>query len=73
MQEEITILQQQAFAAIEQAPDANSLEAIRVEYLGKKGKLTDILKNLVNLSVEEKPKVGQFVNQAKRDISACIE
>ncbi len=49
MQEEIDILQQQAFAAIEQAQDANSLETIRVEYLGKKGKLTDILKNLVNL------------------------
>lgn len=71
--QDITTLQQQAFSAIEQAQDASSLEAIRVDYLGKKGRLTDILKTLVNLSVEDKPKMGQLVNQAKRDISACIE
>ena len=71
--QDLATLQQQAFAAIEQTQDANGLEAIRVEYLGKKGRLTDILKNLVNLSAEEKPKMGQLVNQAKRDISACIE
>lgn len=71
--QDITILQQQAFGAIDQAKDVDSLEAIRVEYLGKKGKLTDLLKNLVNLSVEERPRVGQFVNQSKREISARIE
>lgn len=71
--QDLATLQQQAFAAIEHATDANSLEAIRVEYLGKKGRLTDILKNLVNLSAEEKPKMGQLVNQVKRDISECIE
>ena len=69
---DLTILQQQAFDAIEQAQDASILEAIRVEYLGKKGKLTEILKNLVNLSAEDKPKMGQLVNQTKRDISACV-
>ncbi len=71
--QDIIILQQQALAAIEQAMDANVLDAIRVDYLGKKGRLTDILKNLVHLSAEEKPKMGQLVNQAKRDISAAIE
>ena len=71
--QDITILQQQAFLAIENADDAGVLEAIRIDYLGKKGRLTDILKNLVNLSAEDKPKMGQLVNQAKRDISACIE
>lgn len=71
--QDLTLLQQEAIRAIEKAQDASSLEVIRVEYLGKKGKLTDILKNLVNLSVEEKPKMGQLVNQAKRDITACIE
>ncbi len=71
--QDITILQQQAFAAIETAQNASVLEAIRVDYLGKKGRLTEILKNLVNLSAEDKPKMGQLVNQAKRDISVCIE
>ena len=51
--QDITNLQQQAVAVIEQAQDVSILEAIRVEYLGKKGKLTEILKNLVNLSAED--------------------
>ncbi len=73
MQEDITTLQQQAFSAIDQAQDISTLEAIRVDYMGKKGRLTDILKGLANLSAEDKPKVGQCVNQAKRDISVRIE
>lgn len=71
--QDLTTLQQEAVAAIEKAQDANILEAIRVEYLGKKGRLTDILKNLVHLSAEEKPKMGQLVNQIKRELSTCIE
>ncbi len=71
--QDLTSLQQNAFTAIEQAQDINTLEAIRVDYLGKKGRLTDILKNLVHLSAQEKPKMGQLVNQAKRDISEKIE
>ena len=69
----ISLLQEQAFKEIELANDAASLEVLRVDYLGKKGKLTDILKNLVHLSAAEKPIMGQQVNQVKRDISACIE
>lgn len=71
--QDITSLQQQAFAAIELAQDISTLEAIRVDFLGKKGRLTDILKNLVHLSAQEKPQMGQRVNQAKREISEHIE
>lgn len=71
--QDLISLQQHAFAAIEQAQDINTLEAIRVDYLGKKGRLTDILKNLVNLPVEEKPKAGQLVNQVKRELAEKIE
>ncbi|MDP3705688.1 MAG: phenylalanine--tRNA ligase subunit alpha [Legionellaceae bacterium] len=70
---DITLLQEQAFSAIEQAQDVVTLESIRVDFLGKKGKLTDILKNLVHLSAADKPRVGQLVNQTKRDISERIE
>ncbi|WP_131783232.1 phenylalanine--tRNA ligase subunit alpha [Legionella gresilensis] len=69
----ITDLQLQAIEAIEQAQDINTLEAIRVDYLGKKGKLTEILKSLAKLSVEERPKVGQLVNQAKQIVNVQIE
>ncbi|MGQ3892135.1 phenylalanine--tRNA ligase subunit alpha [Legionella sp. CNM-4043-24] len=71
--QDITDLQQQAAQAISAAQDVNALEAIRVDYLGKKGRLTEILKNLVNLSAEEKPKMGQLVNVVKREISTLIE
>ncbi len=71
--QDLISLQQDAFVAIEKAQDITTLESIRVDYLGKKGRLTDILKNLVNLPAQEKPKVGQLVNQAKRDISEKIE
>lgn len=66
-------IQNQAIDAVNQAQDIATLEAVRVEYLGKKGKLTEILKNLVNLSPEEKPVIGQQVNLTKKAISEAIE
>lgn len=72
MQDIITI-QGQASEAIAKANDVAGLELIRVDFLGKKGKLTELLKGLAHLSAEEKPKMGQLVNQAKREISDLIE
>lgn len=72
MQDIITI-QEQAIDAINKAQDLQTLEHIRVDFLGKKGKLTDILKGLSTLSAEDKPKMGQLVNQVKREITTAIE
>lgn len=66
-------IQEEASQAINKAQDVTALEQIRVDFLGKKGKLTEILKSLAHLSAEEKPKVGQLVNQAKQFISSLIE
>ena len=71
--QDIITLQQQAAAAIAQARDSQELETIRVDYLGKKGHLTEILKSLAGLSAEEKPKVGQLINIAKREIAESID
>lgn len=71
--QDISKLTSQAALAIQAVKDLSSLEAIRIEYLGKKGRITELLKALSNLSAEEKPIVGQLVNQAKRDILAFIE
>src|SRR3990167_5690683 len=73
MQDEILKLQKKAKATINQTQDSRVLEDIRVEYLGKKGLLTDILKGLATLSNEEKPKVGQWINEAKRVIAELIQ
>ncbi len=66
-------LQDAAFEAINAADDLATLETIKVDYLGKKGQLTDVLKNLVHLSPEEKPRVGQLANQVKRAIGERID
>lgn len=71
--QDITQLKHQALEAITQAANLAALDAIRIEYLGKKGLLTDILKGLANLSAEEKPKMGQLINQVKREVSEQIE
>ena len=73
MQKDIITLQKKAADAIAQAEDIRILEDIRVEYLGKKGLLTDILKGLAALPAEDKPKVGQWINDAKRDIAELIQ
>ncbi|MCC5792367.1 MAG: phenylalanine--tRNA ligase subunit alpha [Legionellaceae bacterium] len=66
-------LEHQALSAIEHAADIASLERIRVDYLGKKGKLTELLKGVSQLSAEDKPRVGQQVNQVKRAIASALE
>ncbi len=71
--QDINELQKLAFAEIDKAQEINTLENIRVDFLGKKGKLTEILKGLASLPAAEKPKAGQLVNQAKREVSERID
>lgn len=65
IEQQLERLQQQAEAAIEAAPDAAAVESLRVQYLGKKGLLTDQLKNLGQLPPEQRPRIGAVVNRAK--------
>jgi len=58
----------EATAVIQDAQDLCALEQVRSHYLGKKGKLTDVMKNLANLSPEERPKFGATVNLTKEQI-----
>mgnify|MGYP003958144827 FL=1 len=62
----VEILLEQAQAEVAQASDLKSLDDVRVKYLGKKGLLTDQLKQLGKLSAEDRPKVGQQINLAKK-------
>ena len=73
MKQEIEQLQADACAAIEAVHDLTALQAIRVDFLGKKGRLTELLKQVVHLSAADKPLIGQLVNQVKRDIHDLIE
>lgn len=66
--ENLDALVAQALAAVQQATDVNALEQIRVQYLGKKGELTQVMKTLGNLPADERPKVGALVNEAKEQV-----
>ena len=63
----------EALQAIERAGDEKSLDALRVQYLGKKGSFTDLLRSLGQLPAEERPVAGEKINQAKKSLQQAIE
>ncbi len=63
----------EALQAIEHACDEKSLDALRVQYLGKKGSFTDLLKSLGKLPVDARPTAGEKINQAKKALQQAIE
>ena len=63
MREKLASIKQQAMAQIS-APDAD-LEQIRIQYLGKKGELTAVLRGMGQLSPEERPVIGQLANEVR--------
>ena len=58
MKEQLKSIEQRAKAELEQVSDIKLLEDIRVRFLGKKGELTGILKQMGKLSAEERPVIG---------------
>ena len=66
-------LRDSSIKAILEADDIELLESLRVKYLGKKGELTGILRQMGKLSAEERPVMGQLANQLRGDIEAAIE
>ena len=65
-------LKAEATAAIESAADSAALEKLRVEWLGKKGRVTDLLKSLGQLDADERPKVGAEINAVKQLLNEQI-
>lgn len=72
MKEQLEAIRQEAEAALQTCTDAKQLDAIRVQYLGKKGALTAILKQMGKLSAEERPVMGQLANAVRSDIESAI-
>jgi phenylalanyl-tRNA synthetase alpha chain len=66
-------LADEAIEAASGADDEAALDKVRVEYLGKKGKLTDLLKGLGKLSAEERPAAGAKINEAKQRVQDQIQ
>ena len=66
-------LKTETLAAIAKASDLKSLDEIRVSVLGKKGAITDMMKGLASLSVEEKKEMGKNLNILKSEIEKALE
>ncbi|HVF09747.1 MAG TPA: phenylalanine--tRNA ligase subunit alpha, partial [Abditibacteriaceae bacterium] len=66
-------LEANARRQIDDATASAQLEAVRRTLLGKKGELTQLLRGMGGLSPEERPRVGQFVNEAKQRLEAALD
>lgn len=73
MKEKLEQIKAEARARILSAASLEELNEARVTWLGKKGALTGILKSMKDVAPEERPKVGQLVNEARADIEAALE
>ena len=73
MKEEILKIEEIAKEKIQRAKDLNGLNEVRVDYLGKKGKLTTILRGMGALAPEERPLIGSLVNEVRDQIESQIK
>jgi len=62
----------EAGEAVARSTDLRALEQVRVHYLGKKGRLTEQMKQLGGLAPEERPRAGQAINEAKQEVQTRI-
>lgn len=69
---DISAIEQSALTQIAKAQDLNALDAIRVAYLGKKGELTALLKQVSTIEPEHRKSFGQAVNLAKQSVQTAI-
>lgn len=73
MKEKIEKIKKQAEEELNKVKNIQQLNELKVKYLGKKGELTAILREMGNLSNEERPVIGSLVNQVRDDITIEIE
>ncbi|MBQ9483848.1 MAG: phenylalanine--tRNA ligase subunit alpha [Ruminiclostridium sp.] len=72
MKEQLQKIKEQASAEIAALSDTKALEDLRIKFLGKKGELTAILKQMGSLSAEERPVMGQLANDVRSTLEAAI-
>ena len=73
MKEQLELLKSKALSALQEANTPAMLEEIRVQYLGKKGEVTAVLKQMGSLSAEERPIMGQLANSVRAEIDEKLE
>jgi len=69
----VSALRREAIAALGAAPDQRALDAWRIDYLGRKGKLTGVLRGLADLSIDERKALGSAANALKLELEAAYD
>lgn len=72
MEQELKVLRQSALEELKKAAGLEELDNLRVKYLGKKGSITSVLRGLGTLNPEERPKIGQIVNEIRTELEQAI-
>ena len=72
MRDKLEMIKHSAITSIETAQSLAVLEELRVQYLGKKGELTAVLRNMKDLSNEERPVIGQMANEVRAEIESSL-
>lgn len=72
MKEKISELYKSAVEALNNAKDGKTLDDVRVRFLGKNGSVTELLKGMREVPAEERPKIGQLVNEVRGKIEKLI-
>ena len=73
MKEQLEQIKNEAIAALKNAVDLKEIDDVRVRFLGKKGELTAILKQMGGLSAEERPIMGQLANTVRAEIEETLD
>ena len=73
MKEKINQLIEQATQRIKETQDVNSINDLKVQYLGKAGEITALLKGMKDVPNEQKPEIGKYVNKARDTITDLIQ
>ncbi len=73
MQQQIQSMMERALSEVAQATDPDALEETRIEYLGRKGKLTSLLRGLGSMDAAERPAAGQALNRAKEAVKVAVD
>lgn len=73
MKEKLAEIRSAAISALENSKMLSELEELRIQYLGKKGELTAVMKGMGGLSAEERPVIGQLANEVRSKIENALE
>ncbi|MCR5399011.1 MAG: phenylalanine--tRNA ligase subunit alpha [Lachnospiraceae bacterium] len=73
MKEKLEQIKNEVLSQVGACNEVDALSEIRVRFLGKKGQLTDILKSMKDVAPEDRPKVGQLVNETRAEIEKVFD